>query len=304
MTDTNNVRIVTPGGEVSYADPVSGGTEISVTTSTATTTDSSAVGVKSTILTTVGTGVPVLKGLISSGNYGIKSLVAGTNITLDSDTNNNTITINSTSQSTLKAGTNISLVPADDGSVTISATLNSQIDELSQLKDVDITTTAPTEGQVLSYQSGKWSAETIPTPASPAAFPKGSVMWLNLKGTLTSTGGDTPYLSGITNLPTGWTLGAVTAIQLTINTNLASGTAFPIIMQSAVDSTQQLNSTAKMASSTSFSPNAAMMDYDDKTGILNLYRINATTIFSSSSTTTCDLYIGFYILEDQQTLWS
>ena len=336
MVDTNNVRITTPGGSVKYINTVSdGGTEISSnsddssseTNSNSIINDDNNTPIK---IISVGSGNAVLKGLVENNTYAIRSIVAGDNINITTDSNVliisststdtstniknvgtgenlvNEITNNSYEIKTIVAGDNIKL-SSDNSTLTISSTSStSPIDLLSELKDVDITTVTPKNGDVLAYNGNEWVSLTPDWSGQTAKFPVGSTMWVPLSGTLGSdtTDTDTLYLKTITAMPSTWSVISIDNSMISINTGLSADTAFPIMLQSSVGTIMQQNSTAKMVTSTSYSPNQAIMDFDNNTGILNLYRINSQTIFCSGTETSITLYIGFYIMKDQQTNWS
>lgn len=336
MVDTNNVRITTPGGEVKYIDSInSGGTELNSDTSDESTTTSTVSGNTSNTsslikIISVGNGNAVLKGLIDNSTYAIRSIIAGENINII--TNDNTLTISSVNDETIQlkslgngenilnqisdnsygiksiiAGNNISLI-SDGNSITISSTNSNSdsIDLLSELKDVDITTTPPVNGDVLAYNGTEWVNLTPDWSGQTAKFPIGSMMWIPITGSMGNlvTDSDTLYMNSITSMPTSWSLINIDNSMISINTGLPSNTAFPVMMQSSVGSILQADTAAKMVTATSYSPNQAMMDFDNNTGILNLYRINSQTIFCSGDETSITLYIGFYIMKDQQTIWS
>lgn len=326
MADTNNVRITTPGGTITYVDnTATGGTDISTDTSSSSTTNTTVNSTQTTIIKNLGTGQQISAGIVSTNTYGLKSLVAGNNITLTSD--DDTITINSTSKANIIAGDNIELETNEDGSITISAessfsssdiksgsdinvvensdgsvTINSTaptgVTELSKLSDVDLTTTAPASGDLLQYNGSKW------VPYTNVEYPVGSLMCLKLTGTMgMASNGSALVLKSITNLPSGWSA-TYSDVQVTITSNIPSGTAFPITMVTSVTSQQQVGSTAKNATLTAFNAIGASFDYNDATGVLTLYRINQDTVYSSGSETNIDLYISFYILKEQTSIWS
>lgn len=276
MPDTNNVRIVTPGGEVHYIDNKNSGTNSSTTlTPTDSTTTDDTIKIVS-----VGDGIPVLKGIIDKNTYGIRSI---------------------------KSGNNIQLLVNDDNTITISSIAG--VNKLSELQDVDIISVPPTNGDVLAYNGSEWVALSPDwSGQNSIQFPIGTIMWIKIIGSLGTTtdysDSDTLYLKTITSMPSTWKIISVSNTMVSINTGLSSGTAFPIAMQSSVGSVLQMDSTAQMVTSTSYAPNQAMMDFDDNTGILNLYRINSQTIYCSSDETVITLYLGFYIMKDQAKLWS
>ena len=288
MPDTNNVRIKTPTGEIFYYDGDKSSNKKSSsspdinTSGDGLTSSDSGNEIQTISIINVGDGKPVFAGKINSTTYGIKSIVAGDNINIVS--NSDTLVISAIKNS------------------------DSGVNKLSELQDVDIKTTPPVNGDILAYNGSEWVNLTPDWSGKTAKFPSGSLMVIKISGILGTTDdnsdSDTRYLKSLTSYPSTWDILSIDNNMVSINTNLSSGTAFPINMYSSVGSVLQLNSTSSMVTSTSYSPNQAMMDYNDSTGILNLYRINSQTIFCSGDETKITIYLGFYIIKDQATLWS